>query len=190
VHEATKKGLWQELRTINGVAVNRASNAVKAVVGKDGVSVLTEPVEVLDRLKGHYADLAAEEHQDAHRSSVNIAERVKEIRKGLEWWAEISARSGASTLVGASRLNADVRADDVRKLFRSLNWWKSIGDDNVRSMVLLAMSESHEFIHRTPELFTAILRSRDIPGMWRTIVLSVLYKGKGSKGRTLRTAGA
>jgi hypothetical protein len=59
VHEATKKGLWQELRAINGVAVSRASNAVKAVVSKDGVSVLTEPVEVLERSKEHYADLAA-----------------------------------------------------------------------------------------------------------------------------------
>jgi hypothetical protein len=48
-------------------------------------------------------------------------------------------------------------------------------------MVLSAMSESHEFIRRTSELFAAILRSRDIPEMWRTIVLSVLYKGKGSR---------
>jgi hypothetical protein len=109
-----------------------------------------------------------------------IAERIKEIRKGMEW-AEISARSGASTLVGASKLNTDVRVDDVKELFRSMNWWKSIGDDNVRSMVLSAMSESHEFIRRTSELFTAILRSRDIPEMWRTAVLSVLYKGKGSR---------
>jgi hypothetical protein len=77
--------------------------------------------------------------------------------------AEISARSGASTLVGASKLNADVRTHDVKELFRSMNWWKSIGDDNVRSMVLSAMSESHEFISRTSELLTAILRSRDIP---------------------------
>ena len=37
-----------------------------------------------------YADLAAEEHQDAHRSSAMIAERIKEIRKGMEW-DEISA---------------------------------------------------------------------------------------------------
>ena len=114
----------------NSAAVSRASNAVKAVASTDGLSVLTEPVEVLGRLKGHYTDQAAEEHQDAHRSSAMIAERIKEIRRGLEW-AEINARSGAITLVGASRLNADVRAGGVRKLFRSLNWWKSIGDDNV-----------------------------------------------------------
>jgi hypothetical protein len=134
VHKATKKGLWQELRDINGVAVSRASNAVKAVVSKDGGSMLTEPVGVLKRLKEHYADLVAEEHQDAHRSSAMTAERIKEIRKGMEW-AEISqcAQCGASTLVGARRLNADMRADDVKGLFRSLNWWKSSGDDNVRS---------------------------------------------------------
>jgi hypothetical protein len=46
------------------LAMSRASNAVKAVVSKDGASVLTGPAEVLERLKEHYADLAAEVHQE------------------------------------------------------------------------------------------------------------------------------
>ena len=78
-------------------------------------------------------------------------------------------------------MNRDITVDDVRSMFKSLNWWKSTGHDDIRAAVLGVMEGSDSFGQRTSELFTAILRSRDIPEQWRVVILTILYKGKGSR---------
>jgi hypothetical protein len=69
----------------------------------------------------------------------------------------------------------------VSKLFKSLDWWKSTGFDDIRAAILAVMADSKEFEGRTGELFTSILRSRDVPRQWRVVIMAVLYKGKGPR---------
>ena len=116
---------------------------------------------MLKRLREHFANLAAEQHA-VTEASEGISRLVAKLRTGATWATDSEIKS-PGTFKGVQALNADISYKEVVKLFGSMNWWTSVGHDDVRGSILSVLSESGAFVERTSELFTAILRSRDIP---------------------------
>jgi hypothetical protein len=186
VHKAGTKGVWQSLRAINGSTPAKAANAITTINSKDG-ALITDKEEGLKRLRQHFAELAAEQHAVTDASK-NVTLQVAKLRSGITELTD-SETQNPGKYKGVQALNADITPVEVVKLFGAMNWWKSIGHDEIRGSILSVLSASRAFAARTSELFTAILRSSDIPQQWRVVILTVLYKGKGVKQDASNTRG-
>jgi hypothetical protein len=94
-------------------------------------------------------------------------------------WTEM--RKGKGDLIGAEELNGEITHEELYLIVSKLKWYKAAGLDRVRSAVLVCLAESREFMERTVEVFQSMFESGEvcIPGSWKKVVVSMLYKKGG-----------